>query len=865
MTKPDLPLLFAGAPPSAQRLFTDRVGEQNAFDASLLALKAYVSGVEGVRPDVQSLSEPRRNLLHFYGGGGVGKTTLLSKLAKRASGDSADTPHWGVPLKGRIFPLYYDLATSTDPTIDGLLIAMRHGFARSGLEFTAFDLLLARYWKANHPSEDLTAFLKRKSRVLAFSERFGFKSQFDDLVGKIAADAANVGFSFSGGAIVKFAGATAMAARRGVLTQHALTHCARLRELSEAPPTPASAPYYASALAWDLSSWKGSAEQAPIPIVFLDQLEEVSASWLLMLQHVVWLLPNVLFVTAGRNRLRWGDAGDEGAFRSGPACWPGLVPEATHEPRQHLIGPLDHTDSLTFLRAALGAVPTTQDLNEVATACGGLPYHLDLVVQHWRTKALKGKVSVSDVLVPFPELAARVLRDLGGDERRALFAASLFDVFSESIIARVANVTHGVVRGLTAKPILQPRQDAVFPWGLDRTIRQTLVAQEHAHYESWSDQDWRDLALGALREIRGQLAERPDLGSFWLRQAFQIAITFDLREEWLVTAVEQVLSRASWDASWSAQSLRSLPTHESWLVTLRDCCEIIFSRQQVGRSQVRNRLRALLQGKVGTQLDIAWYFLAEAERDTGDLAAAVNSLRRIASANEALRSRATHASIHILRRAGRFREVEAAIVAHSSTLLCAGRLRGDLLWTQARWSDSMHAYQLGAEQARGRRDFGEQDLCFSSYAFTGALVASQDAGEIVRRLGPNAPSGFMSFQYGLQLIASSLMGDFNDSEEGETSWAETRCSIERFEHGSLVVYSDLAEVLFHKTEERSSGWQSAMARLEVSSAAASMPYALSIAHAMVDHRVSATDFQWLDPDVLKRWSGLPRLRRAARG
>jgi len=71
---------LGGARISAQRIFTDRISEAEAFAGKVDELRL----LRAEHPDVAlDFGAARRNVLSFYGDGGIGKTSLSRELERR--------------------------------------------------------------------------------------------------------------------------------------------------------------------------------------------------------------------------------------------------------------------------------------------------------------------------------------------------------------------------------------------------------------------------------------------------------------------------------------------------------------------------------------------------------------------------------------------------------------------------------------------------------------------------------------------------------------------------------------------------------------------------------------------------------------
>ena len=145
-------------------------------------------------------------------------------------------------------------------------------------------------------------------------------------------------------------------AKKAIVRHRTLRRCELLSELLDADADIETLSYFPYLLAWDLDRLPAPKPRA---IVLLDTFEEITSRntrdmerWL---QRSVFLMPNVLFVITGRNRLDWADPvrATELDF-AGAGRWPHLdAGHASGEPRQHLVGYLSATDADAYLVTAL--------------------------------------------------------------------------------------------------------------------------------------------------------------------------------------------------------------------------------------------------------------------------------------------------------------------------------------------------------------------------------------------------------------------------------------------------------------------------------------------------------------------------------
>ena len=725
MSTNNLDWLFspAGELSSAQKLFADRLPQQDAFDASLESLLQIQQSIAAKEIDPQDITRPRSNILHFFGIGGIGKTEIVDRLFYRAAGIADKTEHWSdFDHADYAIPCFYDLARHHNPTPEGLLLSIRQSLAAKKIKCPAFDLLIARYWAINNPGESLDSYLTRRSQFSSVDEKTGLTEQIEAGIGEAAALLLGLTGGVSGSAIVKIIKSTVSAISKSGLKNSVLKSCQRLEDMLKAPATIEALPFYASALAWDLGQARIAKTHMPLLIVFLDHLEEMEPQLELMIQQIVWLLPNVLFVSSGRNHLRWSSTKAAGLFRNGPTNWPLLVKGATEEPRQHRVGALSLEDTTSFLNSALvDHSLSSEDFERIADASGGYPYHLDLMVQHWAELKQDGEPKVDDLLVPFPDLARRVLKDLGHRERRVLFACTLFDQFNSAQIASTAGVEDGIVRAFLKKPLLRRSKSVERPFALDRTLRAMFLLLAEEGYENWSVRDWRQMSVQAITEIQNQFQKADSSEKrFWLAQAFQITRRFDLDGAWLVEAAAAAVDGADWDPAWDIEDLTG-PDHSEkpgWTNDLAKCLRIIFSRQSQPRDEIAEKITQLLSPHTSDhRFDVCRYFAAQAHRDAGNLKEAQSMFQELISSGSKLKIKATHGMIQLLRRQGRIDEALKAIDSGRSSLPAPDRLQAEVEWTQGLFDSAAEHFAKGRIDAAHSGKIGEAWLCAVYHAF----------------------------------------------------------------------------------------------------------------------------------------------------
>jgi len=152
---------LGGVRVSAQHVFTNRMPEREAFDGKAAELRERVAA----EPDlIHDFAAERRNVLSFYGDGGIGKTSLSRELERLFLTEEGEAARCAVRVD-------FSEPTSLDPEV--LLLQVRAGLASLG-GFPAFDTALAVYWARQNPGTPLAEFVARQSSlgVAATRDRF---------------------------------------------------------------------------------------------------------------------------------------------------------------------------------------------------------------------------------------------------------------------------------------------------------------------------------------------------------------------------------------------------------------------------------------------------------------------------------------------------------------------------------------------------------------------------------------------------------------------------------------------------------------------------------------------------------------------
>lgn len=141
------------APYEAHDVFTDRE-EELAWFVDRIHDHAAVPWPASRQQDFQ---RPADNLVAFVGEGGIGKSTLVRRLA-----DTAMT-HESTDLPRRRATATVDFADAVNREFESVLLRTRAALGSLTRSWPAFDIALSVYWGRKHPGESVVSFLKRSS------------------------------------------------------------------------------------------------------------------------------------------------------------------------------------------------------------------------------------------------------------------------------------------------------------------------------------------------------------------------------------------------------------------------------------------------------------------------------------------------------------------------------------------------------------------------------------------------------------------------------------------------------------------------------------------------------------------------------
>lgn len=367
--------------PTAEQLFVDRIEPRQAF------WRHFEEAQKG--PD-------HPLVVHYYGVGGIGKSSLHSQLAKELAERQPGA---------KSLCLDFDFVERREPH-RVLALAERKLADAYGFSFPLFDV--ACYTYLCRIGEDAQA------------------SEAQSLVGSspvltFLCDAASMvpGASMVAG-ILKLVDEGVAVARNWFSDKKQMLRrleTVDIRLLRRQLPA-----YFAADLRENLRG-----EREPF-VIFLDTYEKLVDEFASVgdpLQNDWWLrsrdgliprLPGALWVLGGREQLKW-------PALDGADAWDGVL-------HQYLLGTLAQADAEEFLRAAGVAQEAVR--SQIFRLSGGLPVSLDLYVEQYRAR---GEVAGD---VPPAALHERVVRYMSDGEKSACYLLAYLGRWTQESAARAA-------------------------------------------------------------------------------------------------------------------------------------------------------------------------------------------------------------------------------------------------------------------------------------------------------------------------------------------------------------------------------------------------------------------------------------------
>ncbi|WP_432093607.1 ATP/GTP-binding protein [Streptomyces sp. bgisy100] len=889
MSRSDLRALFRSnnRDLKAVDVFADRESEWAAVTQSLSTVRALTTA-SGF--DVEDLEAPRRNVLAFYGVGGIGKTTLSRQIVHHLTGDGEATAQWPAldPELGRAIPVRVDLAAPSGVDFESLVLSLRLAVAELGRPMPAFDLALRRYWEHNHPGEPLEEYLRSRS----FFQRFASSMSLSGQVQSALADAAQA--LLMPGTVGSLVGsglkATVRALRERREETRLLSACRRLPDLLEADPDQDVLSYYSHLLAWDLAQLPPQ-ENATL-VVLLDTFEDVGdrthRDLERLIQRMVWLMPGTLFVITGRNRLQWDDEHLEGQLDwAGERHWPHLGAQTTAEPRQHRVGYLSAEDAERYLcrRLTLDERPFMEESTRrtIVARSHGLPLYLDLAVMRFLDLHARGHTPrPDDFSHDFPALVARTFRDLTAPERQVLRAVSLLDSFSVPLATAAAGLDRDApALQLVDRPFIDTDHAAPWPYSLHGLVRAAVRDADSTSEDRWSEADWQRAAQRAFTALGSEFRQARESGDrarlvACLQQGLRLARDHALDLDWLADAAYAYVDGMIWEpveiprrtTACSADAdgrIQPSPVGSGAAEALATTLTAVARRQRQHRELTSAALSEVLgSGSLPAHLrEIAEYFRAECDRDLGRFDASMAGMRSVAEGGGRMALDASRGLLHLARRLGHFPDVQNAI-DHLGTRGRRSRTLGDLWWPQGRISLSCAGYARGRDDAESAGERGEAALAQACLAFAASFGDRTRAREQIAR-SADLLRGVTARWADLQRQNAELLCDAGADPGLPQRAASVAAEAESTGLTSSAAYARLAECFHAAVLDDQAALGDARERLRAHVRGAEFAYLLELSYLMADDTPpeDLPRAQWLDGEdqTRARWTSCVADRR----
>ncbi|MFE3794010.1 phosphotransferase [Nocardia tengchongensis] len=876
----DLRSLFSsgGDDIAAVDVFTNRHDEWSAVAESLVT---HVNDQRDGHFRVDDFACPRRNVLVFYGVGGIGKTTFSQRLETHlgVTGARGAETFWSpIPDQiGRLLPARIDLARQGGVGFEDALLAVRLALGRLGRPLRAFDIALRCYWEVNHPGEPLEGYLHRHGLLRRLSEKAAvpedLRAVMEDLSGAVELPSA-VGASALG-----FVTGLTKALRERHDKVRALSRCTRLPDLLDAPQDIDTLSYFPHLLAWDLAQIP--AKHAATPVILLDTFEDITERGHRdvekLYQRMVWLMPNALFVITGRNRLQWDDTRLEGQLDwTGPHRWPNLAGDAATEPRQHLVGYLSDSDRDHYLRTRLtrSGRPVIPDnvRAEIATRSYGLPLYLDLAVMRFqdvlaRTGAAPGP---EEFQRDFPALVARIMRDLSPDERTVLRTVSLLDAFSIDLATTASRLPRdSAALNLVERPFITYDRESPWPYRLHELLRTAVRAADAATEDRWSPADWRRAAQSTFTALRDQVPTASGYRSrrqlmACLTQGLWLACEFDLEPGWLLEAAWRYVLESIWEPL-----ALPAPDSDGAAAAIARTLHAISLGQRAHRRDSVDELSAVLSiaGLPPSVEDLTRYYLGENQRHLGLYRESADNMRHVAAGDSPLARQALRGLSHIARHLGDFPEALSTIEAldHDTHYF---RALGHLWWVHGEITLACSAYHAARQVALDQDQPGPAALAQAGLAFAAAF---DDPARATSQIAlANALLHGLNQTWSQAQVSTAVLLQAAGSDNGLAGHAaELEYSYTRAGLGSALAYLRFAVCYHHAIRGEQPELRAALASLEESTSDGEYQYLVDIVRhlAGIEADPDHSGPQWIGgtDSVVGRWRGMVAARRAALG
>ncbi|MBO2465031.1 hypothetical protein [Actinomadura violacea] len=441
--------------------------------------------------ELLDFQRPASNLIAVCGEGGIGKSTLTRHVVELAVSGKLD----GLPRRGARAVL--DFADPASSSFEAGLLRMRAALAPLARSWSAFDVALAVYWQRKHPGESLTTFLRKESTA----DSLGVADQVGDTVDQLLGGFGALSVAYRA---LNLLGRTAAQKTRLKRLRNGLPALDPI--LSEQDPDRMLG-YMPVLLAADLE--RARRKRPALALCVLDTLENVQrlpaerGGLEDLVSRLVYLMPNVVFVAAGRLALRWHDPGRAATLTyGGERRWPGLAGGD-----QLGLDGFDRVSAEAYLSTRLtvdGTPAIGPAIRErIIAGSGGSPLYLDLSAELFGQYLARGETPFAEMFgVGFPELVLRTMRDLSATDRDLLRAAALLEAFDEDVLhAVLPHLRLRQIERFVQRPFVRRDETVWPPYRLHENLRRSVIECDADIDDGWTDAERRRNAERAIAQL----------------------------------------------------------------------------------------------------------------------------------------------------------------------------------------------------------------------------------------------------------------------------------------------------------------------------------------------------------------------------
>ena len=523
--------------------FTDRIEPQRRFaDFVGASLSSSADALDLVLKPMH----PRRNVLAYYGLGGIGKTALLQQLVTNAV-DLCD---------GHVATVTIDYEASAWSTED-VIKSIRGALASLDRKWEAFDSVHVAYWAKRHPGIPIAEFIKQQSIVQRQNNTLKITDQLEGILDNVLGSYGTVGLGWRASRAVYSTIRGKIDAARLSASCPLLGPCLSLIDQNET--TDRTFAFLGSLLAWRLAELQNKAGVAgqvpPQLVVFLDAWENVQILERRALEnvimHLVHSMPNVLFVIASRDQLDWSSSDRRAQLAlAGPNRWPDLTPEL-----QCRIDTFGSDHARTYLTSQIESEQVVDRI--LAHPSSGMPFYLHLsALQYGAARASGGEVDPDAFGKTLPEVVYEIMADRSSGERILARIASLLDRFDLDILQAAAPYVDGAdMHRFLASPLVDQDHLRLFPYSMSRPLAE-MIRECDVHYsDRWPAAQWENVAKSLMARLmeRSRVAFGPAAEGEIFLLAVKLLRFVPGEPDWLIESAERLaVAKESKSLMWAS-------------------------------------------------------------------------------------------------------------------------------------------------------------------------------------------------------------------------------------------------------------------------------------------------------------------------